>query len=123
MDQPSSAFVFASKGGVLERVLRNEYLRVGLLSKTLLEELRDCGRRVPEDVSVVAIGPDDLVSRFGVSGVALPADIVGSTAVELVMAKLDGETVPAATMLRPILTVRETTAAAPLSRRLSKEKA
>jgi hypothetical protein len=41
MDQPSSAFVFASKGGVLERVLRNEYLRVGLLSKTLLEELRE----------------------------------------------------------------------------------
>ena len=89
----------------------------------LLEELRDCGRRVPDDMSVVAIGPDDLVSRFGVSGVALPADAVGSTAVELVMAKLDGETVPAATMLRPILTVRETTAAAPLSRRRLKEKA
>jgi hypothetical protein len=34
-------FVFASKGGVLERVLRNEYLRVGLLCKTLLEELRE----------------------------------------------------------------------------------
>jgi len=74
-------------------------------------------------MSVVAIGPDDLVSRFGVSGVALPADAVGSTAVELVMAKLDGEAVPAATMLPPILTVRETTAAAPLSRRRLKEKA
>ncbi len=33
--------VFAFQGGVLERVQRNEYLRVGILCNTLLEELRE----------------------------------------------------------------------------------
>jgi DNA-binding LacI/PurR family transcriptional regulator len=79
----------------------------------LLQALHDCGRRVPEDVSVVAVGPDDLVSRFDLSGVALPVDAVGHTAVDLVMAKLDGKDVEAATMLRPQLTVRKSTGPAP----------
>lgn len=34
-------FVFAFQGGVREQVQRNEYLRVGILCKTLLEELRE----------------------------------------------------------------------------------
>ena len=34
-------FVHAAQGGVIERVQRNEYLRVGVLCKALLEELRD----------------------------------------------------------------------------------
>ena len=34
-------FVFAFQGGVLERVQRNEYIRVGVLRNTLLEELRE----------------------------------------------------------------------------------
>jgi hypothetical protein len=34
-------FVHAFQGGVLERVQKNEYIRVGVLCKALLEELRD----------------------------------------------------------------------------------
>ena len=34
-------FVYAFQGGVLERVQRNEYVRVGILCKTLIEELRE----------------------------------------------------------------------------------
>ena len=34
-------FVFESQGGVLERVQRNEYIRVGILCKALLEDLRE----------------------------------------------------------------------------------
>ncbi len=34
-------FVYAFQGGVLERVQKNEYIRVGVLCKALLEELRD----------------------------------------------------------------------------------
>lgn len=34
-------FVFDFQGGVRDRVLRNEYLRVGILCKTLLEELHE----------------------------------------------------------------------------------
>jgi DNA-binding LacI/PurR family transcriptional regulator len=79
----------------------------------VLQALRDCGRRVPQDVSVLAIGPDDLISRFDLSGVALPVDDVGHTAVELVMAKLDGHQVRPATMLPPQLTARASTGPAP----------
>lgn len=34
-------FVFATQGGVLERVQRSEYVRVGVLCKTLLQELNE----------------------------------------------------------------------------------
>jgi hypothetical protein len=34
-------FVYTFQGGVLERVQRNEYVRVGILCKTLIEELRE----------------------------------------------------------------------------------
>ncbi len=34
-------FVYNFQGGVLERVQRNEYVRVGILCKTLIEELRE----------------------------------------------------------------------------------
>jgi DNA-binding LacI/PurR family transcriptional regulator len=81
------------------------------IMELVLEALRDCGRRVPDDISVLAIGPDDQVSRLDLSGVALPVEDMGRTAVELVMSKLDGRDVPAATMLRPQLTVRSSTAA------------
>ncbi len=51
------------------------------------------GRRVPEDVSVVAICPDELAERPpGLTSVLVPAEDVGTHAVTLLMRKLgDGE--------------------------------
>ncbi|MGI5163854.1 LacI family DNA-binding transcriptional regulator [Spirillospora sp. CA-253888] len=81
----------------------------------LVRAFAAAGRRVPEDLSVVAIGPDELAERAEppLSAVAIPAEEVGRQAVELLMAKLAGEAVPDATLLPPVLTRRASTAAPP----------
>ncbi|MBM7790746.1 LacI family DNA-binding transcriptional regulator [Tenggerimyces flavus] len=62
------------------------------------------------DVAVVAICPDEVAERLDLTAVALPAEDVGRRAVELAMAKLDGEPVDAETVLAPTLTIRASTA-------------
>jgi len=66
---------------------------------------------VPEEMSVVAICPDEVAERASppLSSVLVPADEVGRQAVTLLMRKLDGEAVPDATLLGPQLTVRGST--------------
>jgi DNA-binding LacI/PurR family transcriptional regulator len=80
----------------------------------LLDAFAALGRRVPQDVSVVAICPDDLAERGKprLTSVSIPAEEVGRRAVELVVAKLDGDSVPEATLLAPALTARDSAAAA-----------
>ncbi|GAA2338330.1 LacI family DNA-binding transcriptional regulator [Dactylosporangium salmoneum] len=77
----------------------------------LLDAFAALGRAVPGDVSVVAIGPDDLAERATprLTSVGIPAEEIGRRAVELVAAKLSGRPVPAATLVPPMLTVREST--------------
>lgn len=78
----------------------------------VLAALRMLGRRVPGDMSVVAICPDDVAERASpaLTSVLIPAEDVGRQAVRLLMAKLDGQTVPESTLLEPRLTVRHSTA-------------
>ena len=66
---------------------------------------------MPRDVSIVAICPDDVAERARpeLTSVDVPAGEVGRRAVELVMAKLDGRQVPAATLVPPHLRVRAST--------------
>ncbi|MET8065141.1 LacI family DNA-binding transcriptional regulator [Micromonospora sp. NPDC005313] len=68
------------------------------------------GRRVPRDMSVVAICPDELAEQSGLTGVPVPAEEVGRQAVALLMRRLSGESVPEVTLLEPHLTVRDTSA-------------
>jgi DNA-binding LacI/PurR family transcriptional regulator len=77
----------------------------------VLSALRQLGRRVPEDVSVVAICPDDVAERASppLTSVLIPASEVGQRAVQLLMTKLDGAAVPDSTLLAPRLTIREST--------------
>jgi len=78
----------------------------------LMGALRALGRRVPDDVSVLAICPDQIADRAApaLSSVLVPAEEVGAKAVELLMRKLDGGQVPEATLLPPRLTRRASTA-------------
>jgi DNA-binding LacI/PurR family transcriptional regulator len=78
----------------------------------LLAAFADAGRTVPDDLSVVAICPDELAERTrpALSSVAIPTEEVGRQAVELVMAKLNGEPAADATLLSPHLTRRASTA-------------
>lgn len=92
--------------GLSGLVVRNE-AAVG----HVLGALRVLGRRVPEDVCVVAICPDDVAERTSpaLTSVLVPAQDVGRQAVRLLMAKLDGVAVPESTLLEPRLTIREST--------------
>jgi len=72
----------------------------------VVECLRAEGRRVPDDVAVVAICPDELAEQLRLTSVQLPAEVLGRQAVELLMAKLDGQQPPPLTLLAPSLTGR-----------------
>ncbi|WP_311765144.1 LacI family DNA-binding transcriptional regulator [Streptomyces zingiberis] len=85
----------------------------------LADALRAEGVRVPEDLSVVALCPDDLAERAAtpLTSVSVPAAELGARAVELLIGKLGAETGPApglaapdVTLLPPRLTVRSSTA-------------
>ncbi|MFI1923591.1 MULTISPECIES: LacI family DNA-binding transcriptional regulator [unclassified Streptomyces] len=103
---------------VAERLLREQPALTGVVVhneavlEPLVEAFEQLGLRVPGDLSVTAICPDELAAglRTPVTSVALPSAEVGERAVELLMRKLDGETVPEATLLPPALTLRASTA-------------
>jgi DNA-binding LacI/PurR family transcriptional regulator len=103
------ARLLAERPGLTGVLVHNEPI-VG----TVVQALRAAGRRVPEDVSVVALCPDEMAEHAEppLSSVAIPADEVGGRAVDLLMAKLVGGAVPAATLLPPTLTRRASSAAA-----------
>jgi DNA-binding LacI/PurR family transcriptional regulator len=84
----------------------------------LLAAFRERGRRVPADLSVVVISPDDLAEHADppLTSITIPAEDVGRRAVDLVMAKLGGDEVPSATLLAPGLVVRASTAPPPANR-------
>jgi len=70
----------------------------------VLATLRALGRRVPEDVEVVAISADQFVPPL--TTVRVPVEELGHHAVELLMRKINGDPPPALTLLPPELTVR-----------------
>lgn len=92
-------------------IVHNEAVVEGLASA-----LREHGRRVPEDISVIAVGPEDLARRFDMTTMVLPTGYIGRRAVELALGKLDGNGVPGATLLAPRLTGRDSTCSAPHKR-------
>ncbi|MGW0605325.1 LacI family DNA-binding transcriptional regulator [Streptomyces sp. NPDC002644] len=74
----------------------------------LLALLRQRGRAVPEDVSVVAICPEQVAVQGSVrlTSVAIPAQEMGRRAVEHLVAKLRGRAEDEVVLLAPELTVR-----------------
>ncbi|MGW0519253.1 LacI family DNA-binding transcriptional regulator [Crossiella sp. NPDC003009] len=75
---------------------------------SVLTCLRELGRDVPADLSVVAICPDELAERASprLTSVHLPAEELGVRAVDLLTARLAGVRPPALTLLPPQLTER-----------------
>ena len=108
----------AAAAAVAEQLLREQPALTGVVvhNEPLLEPLIDAfeqlGLRVPGDLSITAICPDELAEsvRVPVTSVALPTAELGAGAVELLMRKLGGKTVPDATLLSPRLTERASTA-------------
>jgi DNA-binding LacI/PurR family transcriptional regulator len=103
---------------VAEQLLREQPALTGVVvhNEPILEPLIDAfeqlGLRVPGDLSVTAICPDELAEsvRVPVTSVALPSAEVGERAVQLLVKKLGGSAVPEATLLPPRMTERASTA-------------
>ncbi|NJQ08694.1 LacI family DNA-binding transcriptional regulator [Streptomyces lonarensis] len=95
--------IFDERPGTTGVVVQNEPA-----VEPLLSVLRRQGRAVPEDVSVVAIGPEDIAARASVrlTSVAVPAQEMGRRAVELAMSALARQPVPRQELIAPSLTVR-----------------
>ncbi|MFE4724313.1 LacI family DNA-binding transcriptional regulator, partial [Streptomyces sp. NPDC056728] len=79
--------VFDERPGTTAFVVQNE-----AATDPLLALLRQSGRAVPEDVSVVAVCPEQVAAHASVplTSVAVPAQEMGRRAVEQVIAKIEG---------------------------------
>ncbi len=109
MAQPLSR-IFDERPGTTGFIVQNESA-----VEPLLNLLRQQGRAVPEDVSVVAICPEQVAAQASVrlTSVAIPAQEMGRRSVEQVVAKLSGRGTDETELLAPELTVRESTGPAP----------
>ncbi|MFC1429258.1 LacI family DNA-binding transcriptional regulator [Streptacidiphilus sp. N1-3] len=112
---------YESTAGTLARILEDRPATTGFVVQNegalgpLLSLLRSSGRIVPEDVSVVALCPEQLAEQNSprLTAVTGPAQELGRQAVELVMSRINGGIPPEITLLTPVLTVRESTGPAP----------
>lgn len=79
----------------------------------VLERLTGLGHRVPEDLSVVAVCPDEEAERSTrpLTAVSLPVDELAQTAVRILAGLVKGLAEPSMTVLPPSFKVRDTTAA------------
>jgi DNA-binding LacI/PurR family transcriptional regulator len=107
-----------STAGVLTRIFEERPETSGFVVQNesairpLLTLLRQFGRVVPEDVSVVAICPEQvaLQSSPQLTSVSIPAEKMGRGALELVMAQLSGRPTAGTTLIPPEATMRESSA-------------
>jgi DNA-binding LacI/PurR family transcriptional regulator len=81
----------------------------------LLSVLRATGRMVPEDMSVVALCPDQVAEQTSprLTSVRIPAEDMGRRAVEMLMRRMDDGRAGELVLLPPELTVRGSTVARP----------
>jgi DNA-binding LacI/PurR family transcriptional regulator len=78
----------------------------------VLAVLADEGRRVPEDISLVALCPSDLAvnQRVALTSIAVPTDDIGAAAVDMVLGLVEGSAEPESRLIAPVLTIRSSTA-------------
>ena len=81
----------------------------------VLATLRERGRSVPDDLSVVAVCPTDVAvgQPQQLTSVDIPATAIGGVAVDMAMARLDGAQLAETRLISPVLTARATTGPAP----------
>lgn len=111
---------YEAAAGVLARVLEDRPRTTGLIVQNeaiippLMSLLRTAGRAVPEDVSIVALCPDQLAEQTAprLSSVNIPAAELGTRAVELLMRRMSDGAPGGVVLIPPVLTVRGSSAAA-----------
>jgi DNA-binding LacI/PurR family transcriptional regulator len=108
---------YEAAAGVLARVFEERPRTTGLIIQNeavippLLSLLRTAGRIVPEDVSIVAVCPDQVAEQTSpqLSSVNLPAAELGTRAVELLMRRLADGGEGLVELIPPALTARGST--------------
>ena len=65
----------------------------------IINHLRENGKMVPDDISVVGIDDSDIARAAGLTSIAHPAKKLGEAAAEMLLSMIDGE--PGATQLFP----------------------
>lgn len=112
---------YEAAAGVLARVLEERPRTTGLIVQNeavvppLLSLLRTAGRAIPEDVSIVALCPDQIAEQTSprLTSVTMPAHELGVRAVDALMRRLaDGSGSGKVELLPPVLTVRGSTTTA-----------
>jgi DNA-binding LacI/PurR family transcriptional regulator len=78
----------------------------------IIATLRERGRTVPDDISLVAVCPLDVAlgQPLPLTAVDIPAQAIGRVAVEMAMARVAGELPAQTRLLAPVLTERLSTA-------------
>lgn len=78
---------------------------------SLVSVLRQHRRHIPRDMSAVAICPDDMASTYSVrfTNIAIPANELGTIAVDMVLRQLEGQAPTETRLLSPVLTMRSST--------------
>jgi DNA-binding LacI/PurR family transcriptional regulator len=108
---------YEAAAGVLARILEERPRTTGLIVQNeavippLLSLLRTTGRIVPEDVSIVAVCPDQIAEQTSprLTSVNLPAAELGARAVELLMSRLADGGAGEVVLIPPTLRVRGST--------------
>jgi DNA-binding LacI/PurR family transcriptional regulator len=79
----------------------------------VLATLRERGRHVPDDVSVVAVCPPDVAvgQALPLTNVDIPAHAIGRVAVEMAMARVERSEPAETRLLAPMLVERASTVA------------
>ncbi|MFM9587323.1 substrate-binding domain-containing protein, partial [Streptomyces caniscabiei] len=75
---------------------------------------RERGRTIPDDLSLVAVCPQDIAvgQPVPLTSVDIPAHAIGRVAVEMAMSRVAGDQPAETRLLAPVLTERATTAPA-----------
>jgi len=99
--------VLARMPGVTGLVVHNE-----VALPAVIATLRERGRVVPDDISLVAVCPLDVAvgQPLPLTSVDIPAHAIGRIAVEMAMARVAGEQPAETRLLAPVLTERLSTA-------------
>lgn len=112
---------FEAAAGTLARILEERPGTTGFIVQNegtippLMSLLRTAGRAVPEDVSIVALCPDQIAEQTAprLTSVTIPATELGTQAVDLLMRRMDGGGTGEVRLLPPSLTVRGSTGPCP----------
>jgi DNA-binding LacI/PurR family transcriptional regulator len=110
---------FEAAAGALARILEERPRTTGLIIQneavipSMLSLLRTAGRAVPEDVSIVALCPDQIAEQTSprLTSLTMPATELGTRAVAALMRRLreDGAGSGRVELLPPVLTARGST--------------